>query len=129
MRRNRNAKIVATLGPANSSLEAVRSLFEAGADVFRLDFSHGSHADHQARPGTIREVERQAGWPIGVLADLQGPEVEGVRAMVDHACAVALEQEFGRPGNIVATAAGMPFGAPGTTNLLRIARLQRASST
>ena len=49
--------------------------------------------------------------------------------MVDHACAVALEQEFGRPGNIVAIAAGMPFGAPGTTNLLRIARLQRESST
>ena len=75
MRRNRNAKIVATLGPASSSLEAVRSLFEAGADVFRLDFSHGSHADHQARPGTIREVGRQAGRPIGVLADLQGPKL------------------------------------------------------
>ncbi len=46
MRRNRNAKIVATLGPASSSPETIRRLFEAGADVFRLNFSHGTHEDH-----------------------------------------------------------------------------------
>ena len=45
MRRHRNAKIIATLGPASSSPEIVRSLFDAGADVFRLNFSHGKHED------------------------------------------------------------------------------------
>ena len=49
MRRHRNAKIVATLGPARSSPEIVRSLFDAGADVFRLNFSHGAHEDHKKR--------------------------------------------------------------------------------
>ena len=49
MRRNRNAKIVATLGPASSSPELIRALFNAGADVFRLNFSHGTHDDHKRR--------------------------------------------------------------------------------
>ena len=55
MRRHRNAKIVATLGPASSSPELIRGLFEAGADVFRLNFSHGTHEDHQKRYDIIRE--------------------------------------------------------------------------
>jgi len=75
MRRNRNAKILATLGPATTSPQAIESLFLAGADVFRLNFSHGSHADHQARYEIIREIERKQGRPICVLADLQGPKL------------------------------------------------------
>jgi pyruvate kinase len=75
MRRQRNAKIVATLGPASSSAEVIRSLFEAGADVFRLKFSHGTHEDHKKRYDLIRAIEREAGRPIGVLADLQGPKL------------------------------------------------------
>jgi pyruvate kinase len=75
MRRNRNAKIVATLGPASSTPEAIRGLFEAGADVFRLNFSHGSHDDHRARLEAIRDVERAVGRPVGVLLDLQGPKL------------------------------------------------------
>ena len=51
MQRKRNAKIVATLGPASSDVATIRALFEAGADVFRLNFSHGTHADHRARLG------------------------------------------------------------------------------
>ena len=54
MRRHRNAKIIATLGPASSSPEIVRSLFDAGADVFRLNFSHGTHEDHKKRYDLIR---------------------------------------------------------------------------
>src|SRR6516164_1757113 len=75
MRRHRNAKIVATLGPASSTQEIIRSLFEAGADVFRLNFSHGSHEDHRKRYEIIRAVEKEMGRPIGVLADLQGPKL------------------------------------------------------
>jgi pyruvate kinase len=75
MRRNRNAKIVATLGPASSDRAAIEALFEAGADVFRLNFSHGTHEDHQRRLTTIRDVERERGRPIGVMLDLQGPKL------------------------------------------------------
>src|SRR5829696_5230336 len=75
MRRQRNAKILATLGPASSSLEVIRSLFEAGADVFRLNFSHGMHEDHKKRYDLIRRIEQETGRPIGVLVDLQGPKL------------------------------------------------------
>ena len=75
MRRHRNIKIVATLGPASSDYDTIRALFEAGADVFRLNMSHGSHADHKARYDAIRKVEADLGRPIAVLADLQGPKL------------------------------------------------------
>ena len=75
MRRNRNAKILATLGPASSSEEMIRRLFVAGADVFRLNFSHGSHADHKARVETVRRIGAEFGRPIGLLADMQGPKL------------------------------------------------------
>lgn len=75
MHRKRNARIVATLGPSSSDLSTVRALFDAGADVFRLNFSHGTHAQHQERLEIIRRVERDTGRPIAVLLDLQGPKL------------------------------------------------------
>src|SRR4030095_7916972 len=75
MRPSKHAKIVATLGPASDDLKTIQALFDAGADVFRLNFSHGEHEDHQRRLEIIREVERQGGRPIGVLLDLQGPKL------------------------------------------------------
>ncbi len=75
MRRLRSAKIVATLGPASSTLDQIRSLFDAGVDVFRLNFSHGTHAEHDARFAAIRRVEHESGRPIGILADMQGPKL------------------------------------------------------
>lgn len=75
MRRHRNAKIVATLGPSSASEEMIRSLFLAGVDVFRLNFSHGTHDQHRERLREIRSVEREVGRPIGVLADMQGPKL------------------------------------------------------
>ena len=75
MRRQRSAKIVATLGPSSSSPDQIRALFEAGVDVFRLNFSHGTHDDHRARFAAIRRVESATGRPIGILADLQGPKL------------------------------------------------------
>ena len=73
--RARSAKIVATLGPASSDPATIRRLFEAGVDVFRLNFSHGTHADHRARYDAIRQIEADVGRPIGILMDLQGPKL------------------------------------------------------
>ncbi|MFM2042930.1 MAG: pyruvate kinase [Pseudomonadota bacterium] len=73
--RERLTKIVATLGPASSSLEMIRSLFTAGADVFRLNFSHGKQEDHAERLRMIRQVEQETNRPICVMADLQGPKL------------------------------------------------------
>lgn len=75
MRRLRNVKIVATLGPASNDYEMIRALFEAGADVFRLNMSHGTHDDIRARHAIIRQVESDTGRPIAILADLQGPKL------------------------------------------------------
>jgi pyruvate kinase len=75
MRRLRNVKIVATLGPASSDYATIRALFEAGADVFRLNMSHGTQADQRARRDIIRQVEEDTGRPIAILADLQGPKL------------------------------------------------------
>ncbi len=75
LRRRRRTKIVATLGPASSAPEVLARLFQAGADVFRLNFSHGTHEDHAARIGMIRDLEERSGRPIGILADVQGPKL------------------------------------------------------
>lgn len=75
MRRHRRVKIVATLGPASSDYDTIRALFEAGADVFRLNMSHGTHDDLKARHALIRRVEADCGHPIAILADLQGPKL------------------------------------------------------
>lgn len=75
MRRSRYGKIVATLGPATANPEKMEALFEAGVDVFRLNFSHGTHADHKACVDFLRKLEAKAGYPIGILMDLQGPKL------------------------------------------------------
>ncbi len=75
MQRNRSTKIIATLGPASSDPKMIAALHVAGVDLFRLNFSHGEHGDHQSRLSAIREVEQMAGTPIGVIADLQGPKI------------------------------------------------------
>lgn len=75
MRRLRSVKIVATLGPASSTYEMIRALHEAGADVFRLNMSHGSHEEIAERHAIIRKVEEDLNSTIGILADLQGPKL------------------------------------------------------
>lgn len=75
MRRHRNVKIVATLGPASNDYEMIRALHEAGADVFRLNMSHGDHAEIKVRHEIIRQVEKDLDSPISILADLQGPKL------------------------------------------------------
>src|SRR3984957_5335952 len=73
--RRRRTKIIATLGPASSTPEILARLFQAGADIFRLNFSHGTHEDHAARFAMIRELEDRMDRPIGILADVQGPKL------------------------------------------------------
>ncbi|MEO9102277.1 MAG: pyruvate kinase [Burkholderiaceae bacterium] len=104
MRRNRNAKIVATLGPASADRETIEALFRAGADVFRLNFSHGTHEDHKARLDTIRAIEQDLGRPIAVLLDLQGPKLR-VGTFADGPIRLAVGDKFrfdldgGTPGS------------------------------
>jgi len=71
----KSTKILATVGPASADEQTLRILIEAGADVFRLNFSHGSHDDHRATYQRIRALEESIGRPIGVLIDLQGPKL------------------------------------------------------
>ena len=75
MRRNRAAKIVSTLGPASETEEQIVTLFEAGADIFRLNFSHGNHQEHSRRYAAIRRIEQEFARPIGIIMDLQGPKI------------------------------------------------------
>ena len=71
----RYMKIVATLGPASSSEDMIRKLVLAGADVFRLNFSHGTHEEHIKTATTIRKIEKEIGKPIAIMMDLQGPKI------------------------------------------------------
>ncbi len=93
MRRHRSAKIVATLGPSSADEATVRALFETGVDVFRLNFSHASHAEHRYRHALVRAVEVAVGRPIGILADLQGPKLR-IGTFQDGRIALVQGQRF-----------------------------------
>ena len=75
MNRRHATKIVATLGPASSQPDTIKALYEAGADVFRLNFSHGTHEEQAERIRHIRNLERESGRPVAIIADLQGPKL------------------------------------------------------
>jgi pyruvate kinase len=111
MNRRCNAKIVATLGPASADRATIEALVQAGADVFRLNFSHGTHADHKQRLDTIRAVESDLGRPIGVLLDLQGPKLRvgtfaGGPVQLQEGAPFRLDLDRERPGD--ATRAPLP---------------------
>ncbi|MBX3457724.1 MAG: pyruvate kinase [Candidatus Paracaedibacteraceae bacterium] len=75
MLRHRKAKIVATLGPSSQTYDQILALHETGVDVFRLNFSHGSHEQHRNTYDIIRSIEEKIQSPIAILADLQGPKL------------------------------------------------------
>ncbi len=75
IRRRRRTKIIATIGPASANPEMLSRLFHAGADVFRLNFSHGTHEVHAKSFAMIRDLEKKLDRPIGILADVQGPKL------------------------------------------------------
>jgi pyruvate kinase len=134
MHRNRSAKILATLGPASSGPERVRALHEAGADAFRLNFSHGTHEQHAERYRAIRAIEEATARPIGIVADLQGPKLR-VGRFRDGRIDLAVGQAFrldldSAPGD--ASRVGLPHPEvyavlqPGTELLLDDGRVRLA---
>jgi pyruvate kinase len=94
----RRTKIIATLGPASSSKDVIRALAEAGADVFRLNFSHGSHEDHLKNAHSIRAVEKEIGRTLGILMDLQGPKIR-IGAFKDGYVTLKAGSEFTLDGD------------------------------
>jgi pyruvate kinase len=110
MHRHRAAKILATLGPASSGPERIQVLYEAGADAFRLNFSHGTHEQHAERYEAIRALEAATNHPIGIVADLQGPKLR-IGRFAEGRIELAVGQEFRldldtTPGN--ASRVGLP---------------------
>ena len=110
MIRKRRTRIVATLGPASRSPEQVIALALAGADVFRLNFSHGTHDDHAAAFAAVRAASKAVDRPLGVLADLQGPKLRlgqfadgGIDVEIGHVMTLDLDKT---PGD--RTRVGMP---------------------
>src|SRR4051812_31804828 len=85
MPRSRKVRILATLGPASDSPEMIRRLAEAGADAFRINMSHGNHADHAKRIAAIRGLETEMQRPTTILADLQGPKLRVGKFVGDKA--------------------------------------------
>src|SRR5512145_2557429 len=128
-----NAKIVATLGPASADRATIEALVRAGADVFRLNFSHGTHADHQQRLALIRSIEADIGPPIGVLLDLQGPKLRvgtfaGGPVRLVEGAAFRLDLDRSKPGDESRAPLPQPeiFAAlkPGAELLLDYGRLR-----
>ena len=93
MKRNRKAKILATLGPASSSVEVIEKLFTSGCDVFRLNFSHGTVKDHRSNYNNIRDLEKKYDHPTCILADLQGPKLR-VGNFIDDKAKLEIGQNF-----------------------------------
>jgi len=102
------AKIVATLGPASRPDNVLRSLIESGLDVARINFSHGTHDEHAATIATIRRLAAEAGRPVAILADLQGPririgELTGAMTVQPGQDVVLSPEEDVRPGDVPIT--------------------------
>jgi pyruvate kinase len=91
--RRRRVKVLATIGPASGTADMIRQLIDAGADAFRVNMSHGTHEEHEARIRELRLAEAEAGRPIAILADLQGPKLR-VGRFVGGSAVLAAGQTF-----------------------------------
>ena len=89
----RRTKILATLGPASDGALKMEELLRSGVNLFRVNFSHGSHAEHAARIAAAREAEKAHGHPIAILADLQGPKLR-VGDLPNGQCDVRMSSEL-----------------------------------
>ena len=104
----RATKIIATLGPASEKPEVLRDMIRAGVDVVRMNFSHGTVADHKARHDLVRSISAEVGKEVGIMADLQGPKIrvgkfadtkitlkEGDRFILDVNCNLGNQERVG----------------------------------
>lgn len=105
--RTRLAKIVATVGPASAAPGNLKLLHEVGVDAFRLNFSHGTHEDHARSVKAIREVEKNSGTPIAIIADMQGPKLRvgpfengQIELRYGETIDIEISKELGRDGLI-----------------------------
>ncbi len=122
----RKTKIIATLGPASSSQELIGRLMHAGVDLFRLNFSHGSHAEKRAAIKTIRQLGERQGRSVGVLADLQGPKIRTGRMAggslpltKGDRLTITIDEVLGRQGLVSTSYQALPHDVkPGARILL-----------
>lgn len=122
----RRTKIVATIGPASGSPERLKELIDAGADVFRLNFSHGSHEDKRQWIEQIRAYSIQKNWPVAILGDLQGPKIrvgllaqEPMMLKEGADVCITIDETDGSDGRIPTIYTGLPKDVrPGSSILL-----------
>src|ERR1700749_5020326 len=100
----RKAKIICTMGPASREEPTLGRLVEAGMDVARLNFSHGTHDDHRKALDAVRRAAERAGRPVGILLDLQGPKIrvgkiEGGKVRLEPGAEVIITVEKDVAGN------------------------------
>ncbi len=100
MKLNKKTKIVATLGPATSKKEVLKSMLEAGANIFRINFSHADYDDVRERVKMIRSLNEEYGFNAGILADLQGPKLRVGKMKEDVLVS---------PGDLIKFKTGRPF--------------------
>jgi pyruvate kinase len=121
----RHTKILATIGPASNTLEQVEKLIEAGADLFRLNFSHGSYEDHANYISTIREASKKKDKPVGILVDLQGPKIRigevennGVELISGNKITITTEECIGTSKKVFTNYETLPFDIRPGENIL-----------
>ncbi|OCA81820.1 pyruvate kinase [Pradoshia sp. D12] len=110
----RKTKIVCTIGPASESLEKLKALMEAGMNVARLNFSHGSHEEHRARIQTIRQAAEETGKTVGILLDTKGPEIRthnmengGFELVAGQDVTISMTEVLGTPEKFSITYEGL----------------------
>ncbi len=123
----RHTKIIATLGPASDAPATLDALIAAGADIVRLNFSHGTHPEHAARFARVRDAARRAGKPVAVLQDLSGPKIRtgpieggGPLTLEDgQRLVIEIGDGLGRPGHVFTSYAPLATAVrPGSCLLL-----------
>jgi pyruvate kinase len=126
LKTQRKTKIIATLGPSSSSADMIGRLIDAGADIFRLNFSHGANDEKAAVIDTIRTVSGRKGKAVGILADLQGPKIRtgrmehgAIQLMKGERLEITTDDVLGRPGRISTIYQNLPRDVkPGSRILL-----------
>ncbi|MDP4680963.1 MAG: pyruvate kinase, partial [Cyclobacteriaceae bacterium] len=129
---NKKAKIIATVGPASNTKQKLKELIAAGADVFRLNFSHGTHEDHQKVIDIINEINEEMGSNICMLQDLQGPKIrigqvenDGVEIISGENLIISIDEVIGTKDKVSTTYKSLPNDVkPGDVILIDDGKIQ-----